>query len=494
MNAIYARQSIEKKDSISIETQIEYAKKELFDEPYEVYVDRGYSGKNTKRPAFEKMMEQVEAGNIEKVAVYRLDRISRSIVDFSDFIGRLEEHHTSFISATEKFDTSTPVGRAMLYIVVVFAQLERETIAERVRDNYYNRIKNGAWGGGPAAYGFDLVKTIQNGKKATIYQPNEKLEVVKKIFARYEEPFTSLADIQKYLTEQGIKTTKGANFDNSKLSSILKNPAYVKADTNIYHYYKSKGAVVVNPVEEFDGKHGCFLAGKRDAAERKYKDVTNHVLALAPHEGIIDSDTFLYCQGKLSNNQQIKNTFKGKHTWLTGLVKCGYCGYAFSVRFSTTKDGRVPYFACSGRYLHKSCDVIQTHRVYDVEAFVETRLLERAAHTPPVKEEAENPAAKIDQQQIDDIERKINQLVSTLETANDISMIYINQRIGQLHNEKQALMNDYTRKLQELSQTKSFTFDPSEWNTLSLPDKRIVARNMIHQVVLYKDKIEVEWK
>ncbi len=153
---IYARQSIDKKDSISIETQIEYAKREIYEEDFKVYQDKGYSGKNTNRPAFEQMMLDLDNEDVTKIVVYRLDRISRSIVDFADFINTLEAKKVAFVSATEKFDTSAPMGRAMLYIIIVFAQLERETIAERVRDNYYARVKKGAWGGGPAAYGFDL--------------------------------------------------------------------------------------------------------------------------------------------------------------------------------------------------------------------------------------------------------------------------------------------------------------------------------------------------
>ena len=188
MIAIYARQSVEKKDSISIESQIEYAKREIFTEDFKIYQDSGYSGKNTNRPAFHEMMADVQSGRIEKVVVYRLDRISRSILDFADFINILESNRISFVSATEKFDTSTPMGRAMLYIIVVFAQLERETIAERVRDNYYARVKKGAWGGGPAAFGFDLVKTTIDGKKATICQPNEQISVVQRIFELYALP------------------------------------------------------------------------------------------------------------------------------------------------------------------------------------------------------------------------------------------------------------------------------------------------------------------
>ena len=342
MVAIYARQSIDKKDSISIESQIAFAKREIFSEECKIYEDSGYSGKNTNRPAFTEMMHDIQTGQIEKVVVYRLDRISRSIVDFADFIDILENNGISFVSATEKFDTSTPMGRAMLYIIVVFAQLERETIAERVRDNYYARVKKGAWGGGPAAYGFDLVRTTLDGKKATIYEPNADLEIVSQIFDTYAQPYTSLADVQKVLIRNGALSAGGINFDSVKLSGILKNPAYVQADIAIYNYYKSKGTIMANEPEDFDGTHGCILVGKRDASARKYKDVSNHLLAIGHHNGIVDSSIFLYCQEKLSKNRQIKNTGKGKHSWLTGLVKCGHCGYAFSVRFASTKDGRNP--------------------------------------------------------------------------------------------------------------------------------------------------------
>ena len=144
MDAIYARQSIDKKDSISIETQIEYCKRFSSEAPL-VFYDKGFSGKNTNRPAFQQLMEAVETGQVSKIIVYRLDRFSRSIADFSQIWTKLEQRNVEFQSVTENFDTSSPMGRAMLNIVLVFAQLERETTAERVRDNYQHRFALGSW-------------------------------------------------------------------------------------------------------------------------------------------------------------------------------------------------------------------------------------------------------------------------------------------------------------------------------------------------------------
>ena len=135
-DALYTRQSVEKIDSISIESQLEYCKYETRGNPYKEYIDRGYSGKNTNRPAFEEMLEDIKQGKISRVIVYKLDRISRSILDFANMMDIFQKHNVEFVSSTERFDTSTPIGRAMLNICIVFAQLERETIQKRVTDAY----------------------------------------------------------------------------------------------------------------------------------------------------------------------------------------------------------------------------------------------------------------------------------------------------------------------------------------------------------------------
>ena len=137
IDAIYARQSVDRKDSISIESQIEFCKYELRGGNFKDYKDKGFSGKNTDRPHFQELMADIRQGLIRRVVVYKLDRISRSILDFATMMELFQEYNVEFVSSTEKFDTSTPMGRAMLNICIVFAQLERETIQKRVTDAYY---------------------------------------------------------------------------------------------------------------------------------------------------------------------------------------------------------------------------------------------------------------------------------------------------------------------------------------------------------------------
>ena len=133
-DCIYARQSVDRKDSISIESQIDFCKYELKGGSCRVFKDKGYSGKNTDRPEFQKLLGEIRKGKVRRVIVYKLDRISRSILDFATMMELFQEYDVEFVSSTEKFDTSTPMGRAMLNICIVFAQLERETIQKRVTD------------------------------------------------------------------------------------------------------------------------------------------------------------------------------------------------------------------------------------------------------------------------------------------------------------------------------------------------------------------------
>ena len=159
IDAIYARQSVDKKDSISIESQIEFCKYELKGGNCKEYTDKGYSGKNTDRPKFQELVRDIKRGLIAKVVVYKLDRISRSILDFANMMELFQQYNVEFVSSTEKFDTSTPMGRAMLNICIVFAQLERETIQKRVTDAYYSRSQRGFKMGGKAPYGFHIDKS-----------------------------------------------------------------------------------------------------------------------------------------------------------------------------------------------------------------------------------------------------------------------------------------------------------------------------------------------
>ena len=166
--AIYSRKSKYTGKGESIENQIEtckdylkrYMNINISDDDIVVFNDEGFTGANTDRPQFQEMLKSIRNNEIDTVICYRLDRISRSVVDFVNLYEEWQQYDVNFVSVKEQFDTSTPMGKAMLMISIVFAQLERDTIAERIRDNMYELAKTGRWLGGNVPLGFMSEKNI----------------------------------------------------------------------------------------------------------------------------------------------------------------------------------------------------------------------------------------------------------------------------------------------------------------------------------------------
>ena len=159
--AIYSRKSKFTGRGESIDNQVEECRRYIMAQYPEtkesdifIYEDEGYSGKNTNRPQFQQMIAEEEREPFDFIVVYRLDRISRNMTDFSLLIDILTKKGTSFYSTNERFDTSTISGKMMMTISAAFAQFERQIIAERVRDNVYKLAKTGRWLGGTPPLGF----------------------------------------------------------------------------------------------------------------------------------------------------------------------------------------------------------------------------------------------------------------------------------------------------------------------------------------------------
>lgn len=447
LDAIYARQSVEKADSLSIQGQIDLCRQKAGKE-VQIYPDKGYSGKNTNRPAFQRMMEDVERGQIQKIIVYRLDRFSRSIADFGRLWEILKQHDVEFVSINETFDTSTPMGRAMLNIIMVFAQLERETTAERVRDNYYQRAKLGAWPGGPAPYGFAISKLPgPDGNLLPGLLPDERAPLVERIFQDYAMEGASLGSVARALNADGIPAPKRAVWDNVSLSRLLHSPLYVMADEDVYLYYQGKGLNFANRLEEFDGLHAGMVVGKRDRSAGKYQELKEQHFSLCAHYGLIPSALWLQCQYKLDANRQLGGAGRGKHTWLSGLLKCGCCGY--SVKVNRDKDKY--YLICSGRSNLGLCDASIRVDLRELEASVEgelERLLAECPDTGAGPAEDQETARSLVQ-----IDQKIERLISALAESSELTMPYINRTIEKLERQRGELL-ERQAKLRKVARAK----------------------------------------
>jgi len=483
LDAIYARQSVDKADSLSIQGQIDLCRRAA-SEDAKIYQDKGFSAKNTNRPAFLQLMADVENGTIHKIIVYRLDRFSRSTADFGRLWEILKRHGVEFVSINETFDTSTPMGRAMLNIIMVFAQLERETTAERVRDNYYQRVKLGSWPGGPAPYGFDIGRLPgTDGHLAPALIPNRDMPIVERIFSAYAADGASLGSVARGLNADGIPAPKRPTWDNVTLSRILHSPLYAMADEDIYLYYKAKGLQFANPFEDFDGLHAGMVIGKRDRSAGKYQDLKNQHFSLASHYGVIPSALWLACQYKLDENHQLGGSGRGKHTWLSGLMKCASCGY--SVKVNRDKDKF--YLTCSGRSNLGLCSQSIHADLRGLEGSVAAELERLLAQCP---EEAAQPEEEQElAKELTAIDQKIDRLMDALAESSDLAMPYVNRTISRLEEQRQALLDEQAKRLAKpRPKLNHLQFKPLEFE-----QKKLVATQFIKEIRLADDTATVLW-
>ncbi|MBI5923821.1 MAG: recombinase family protein [Betaproteobacteria bacterium] len=230
----------------------------------DAYDDGGYSGGNTERPALKRLMADIEAGRIDIVVVYKIDRLTRSLADFSRLIEVFERHKLSFVSVTQQFNTTTSMGRLMLNVLLSFAQFEREVTGERIRDKISASKKKGMWMGGYPAAGY-----VVKDRKLVIDE--EPAAVIRRIFQRFSE-LRSITDLCRELYLDGLTTKpqktrtglvrNGTPMDKKYIGKVLRNPVYVG---EISH----KGAV-------YPGQHEPIIS-------RKLWDEVQSILAEDPH-------------------------------------------------------------------------------------------------------------------------------------------------------------------------------------------------------------------
>lgn len=514
MIAIYARQSVDKDDSFSIETQIEYCTNYIKSKPtkekIQVYEDKGFSGKNIHRPAFEEMMYEVKAGRVSKIVVYKLDRISRNLLDFEDMYKIFKAKKVQFCSVNETFDTSTPIGRSMLRISMVFAQMERESIQLRVKDNYYKRIEDGRWAGGPAPYGF---KKGRLDKAPTLIVDEHEMTAVAKMFDWYEEePNISLGQIGKRLSELGYVGRKRKTFDNVTIARILKNPVYCKADKILYKFYENKGMNFINEESEWNGTRAAAIVGKKIEKEietpttkkgskkkkddfdfdietkRQYTKPEEQYVYLTNFSGLVSSRTFIKVQERLALNQQIKRAnAPSRMEELAGLVKCGKCQQHYAIKMYNAKK-----LDCYGnRSLHLCDATFKTVDFEEVRKQVLEKVKEWLANVDKIKAEEKEKQDEV-RRKVGAINRKIENLRKLAEDDEEM-IAEVRARIKELQKERNNMQIDvHTHKLNNfmLEDIKYLDYDK-----VPVEVKKNIYRQLINKIYLYEDgSIQIEWK
>jgi site-specific DNA recombinase len=278
----------------------------------EQYDDGGFSGGNADRPALLRLLEDINAGKIDCVVVYKVDRLSRSLLDFARIMGTFDEHSVAFVSVTQQFNTSTPMGRLVLNVLLSFAQFERELIAERIRDKIAAQRRRGKWAGGRPILGYDVDRS---GPSPKLVVNATEAARVRQIFAMYLK-LGSLLPVVEELAKQAWRNkswvTKkgdqrgGREFDKSSLYDLLRNPLYV--------------GKLKHKTERFDGEH----------------------------EAIIDSETFQKVQSQLKEHSRGKGNFLRNQggALLKGLIHCQACGQAMVHTFTGRGTKRYRYYTC----------------------------------------------------------------------------------------------------------------------------------------------------
>lgn len=360
--AIYARKSKMTGKGKSIENQIEMCRNYVCNHQdfakydVKVYTDEGISGKNFDRPNMQLLLDHIKSGEVAALVCYRLDRVSRSVRDFSSLIDFLEKNGSQFVSVSESFDTSTPMGRAMIMICSVFAQLERETIAERISDNLFSLAKMGRWLGGNAPLGFcsqRIVERDDTGQKRSrvrLEAAQEEQELVKLIFSKYLE-LGSLTQLEIFLYNLGCQTRNGNDYGRYVLKTMLSNPVYCIADDKVYKFLVENGYGIYADRGQFDGEHGLIAYNKNNnrGQTQRTNPTEEWIVAVGEHAGVVFSDTWCAVQRKLQDNSKLSYYRpKKSEAILSGMVKCGCCGGRMRPRTARrAKNGELRYsYSC----------------------------------------------------------------------------------------------------------------------------------------------------
>lgn len=359
--AIYSRKSRFTGKGESVENQIEMCREYLRihfgeneAEKAVIYEDEGFSGKNLDRPQFKAMFEDIKNGKISAVLCYRLDRISRNIGDFANLITELTSMGVAFISIKEQFDTNSPMGRAMMYIASVFSQLERETIAERIRDNLHELSKTGRWLGGVTPTGYSSVGETSmniNGKTKKAFHlavKEDEMRIVKLIFNLFLE-HNSLTACESYLLAHNYKTKNGRDFTRFSIRGILTNPVYMIADSDAFEYFKNSNVDLYSNENEFDGTHGMMVYNRtlqEQGKATKIKPMEEWIVSVGKHQGFIIGKDWIKVQTMLDRNKSKSYRKPKSHTaLLSGILKCE-CGEFMRPHMTTrmNKDGEYTYY------------------------------------------------------------------------------------------------------------------------------------------------------
>lgn len=324
--ALYCRVSTDDqaKEGVSLEEQQErleaYCRAMGWGKDVIVYVEDGYSAKSTDRPHLKRLIEDVKAGDIKKIIVTKLDRMSRKLLDLLTLIDLFQEHDVSFVSISESFDTNTPSGRLTLQVLGAVAEFERERIRERVFENMYHAASKGKWLT-QHPFGYRL-----ENKELVIYENEAK--IVRDIFIWYTQEGHGFYAIAKKLNLLGIPSRQNKQWSIRSVKLLLSNPVY-------------KGTVVWN---------------RKDRSKKKeqFKKEDEWVIQENAAPAIVTDELWNEVQKRMQTSTLAPRAQTSPHL-LGGLLKCGKCGSGMSIGWSGSTKNRYRVYRCSANKNKGTC-------------------------------------------------------------------------------------------------------------------------------------------
>lgn len=367
---LYARKSNYKDTSESTQMQLSVGRKYVEEHipgphTFYEYEDNGFVRTNTKRPDFRQMTADVDSGLLDIIVAWKFDRISGNMKDFCLFYSHLVEKGVRLVVVTENIDTTTPLGEAMMYIAVVFAQLEVANDSERVSENMLELAKKGFWPGGPAPVGYEIIQIAHGGKMHKTLQPvPAQIEYKNHIIDTFLRGGYSLQGMETYCKNSGIRTLRGAFLSTTQIYHMLTTPVCVAATPNMYDYFLQKGCIMSEeyPREEWDGKHGIILYGRttQNKGVHRLNPPEKWLVSVGKHDPYMDDELFFRILEQLS-----RNTFERKKKYdiplLKGVLRCS-CGCLMQVSRKKKTHGVSSWYYCVKRMRKgvEACSIGQT--------------------------------------------------------------------------------------------------------------------------------------
>lgn len=455
--ANYARKSVFRDNSDSLKNQErmaqEYAQLHFPGkvDDFRIYSDEDYSGANTHRPDLQRMLHDIENNDIDVLIVYQLDRLSRDIRDFSNIYSILDEHNVQFVSVKENIDTTTPIGKAMMYITVVFAQMERETIANRVTDNMITLARDGWWVGGNPPVGYRRKRiTAENGRNhVTLEIVPEEAAANVRIFEQFLSGHYTISSFQTYCRRQNILTAKGYVMTTSQIYKLLTSPYCVPATQEIYDYFSRKGCRMMDDRSHWTGEYGVMVYGRSTERGNTHTLTSpdNWIVCVGHHKPYISVDMWLSVQNRFGKNV-FDRTTKYEIPLLKGILRCK-CGRLCGMSRKKKVDGSIStWYRCPRKNQDSTaCDMkeikieLLDNTVLGIfqEISIDDDKIYNYINSPS------RPSTSPDeiQRKIDTISRKIERMAESLALAEGgTAARYIIAQIEKLDLEKQSLSQE----------------------------------------------------